>query len=434
MNFIKKRRQLRFEPAIFEEDTSYLQNPSCGWYRIYPFAIEEEQDFEELYWCLCPEETLALALVDIGAFRDEPLSEDALQNLAGILGFFRKHDKEIILRITYDREGRGMEREPDFLNTVIGHMQQLGAVIRAYREQILVVQGMLAGSWGEMHDSKFLSEERLKRLMHIWQEALGEIAAAVRTPQQWRLLHPEGTVPGKDRIGLFNDGMFGSPDHLGTYGWQRKEEAGWRGRWSREEEISFTGKIASAVPYGGEAVGESLELTFQDMVEEMRRTKTCYLNSVHDVRRLNQWKEALWGEAGVWEHISVFDYIGCHLGYRFVVRKAELAGKKELYLRIYIENTGFSTLKEEAELLLCVESEGEPEYMVLPESLCGIEPQETKEITAGLSRDFIEGLSGNAAAYPLSLAIRRKRDKHPIFFANTHIEEGRVKLGLFTNG
>ena len=424
MSFIKKRKQIRFEPVAFKESTSYLRNPSCGWYQIYPFAIEETPDFEELYWCLCEEETIVLALIDIGAFRDTVISEDALHNLSKILRFFGEHEKEIILRIAYDREGRGMEREPEFLNTVIGHMQQLGTVIHAFREQILVVQGLLVGSWGEMHDSKFLSEKRLKQLMHAWQEALGDILIVIRTPQQWRLLHPKGIEEGNDKIGLFNDGLFGSADDLGTFGWQKKEEAGWEGQWCREEELEFTGRIAACIPYGGEAVGEMLEMTFEEMVDELRRTNVCYLNKKHDMARLDQWKAAFWQEDGVWDKVNVFDYIGCHLGYRFVLREAELIGKNELQLRILIENTGFSTLKQEAELVLCIENETKnAAYHVLPDDLCGVKPQEIKEIVTVLPQDVA------GASCLLSLKMQRKRDGCPIFFANEKTENGSVWLG-----
>lgn len=432
MSFMRKKKQIRFEAAEFAESISYLHNPSCGWYRIYPFTIEEKQDFDELYWCLCAEESIALALVDIGAFRDCALTENALDNLAQILEFFVGNGKEVILRITYDREGRGMEREPDFLKTVIGHMQQLGPVIGNYKDHILVVQGILVGSWGEMHDSKFLSEERLRRLLHVWQESLGDIPIAVRTPQQWRMIHADGAAPGGDKIGLFNDGMFGSLDHLGTYGCQQKEEAGWRGQWSREEEIEFTGQIAAAVPYGGEAVGETLQsstLSPSEIVEEMRRTGVCYLNSTHDARRLQQWKETLCEEPGVWNEKSMFDYIGCHLGYRFAVRKAELTGKKDLSLKIYIQNTGFSTLKEAAELVLSVGGR-----YTLPDGLCGLLPQETREITVQLPQKSMGKPSQKMAPLEcaVSLSMHRKRDKCPIFFANGHLEDGSVKLGVLS--
>ena len=460
MSFIRKKKQIRFEAAQLAESTSYLHNPSCGWYRIYPFIIEEKQDFEELYWCLCAEESIVLALVDIGAFRDDALPEDALDNLRRILEFFNKHGKEVILRITYDREGRGMEREPDFLGTVIGHMQQLGAVIGKYKDHILVVQGILVGSWGEMHDSKFLSEERLRQLLRVWQEALGDIPIAVRTPQQWRILHDDGAAPGRDKIGLFNDGMFGSLDHLGTYGWQRKAEAGWRGQWCREEEIEFTGRVAAVVPYGGEAVGEALESSVSpqaalavrelpnqekargnvsqfsqsEIIEELRSTGVSYLNSTHDARRLQQWKESLCGKPGVWKQKSMFDYIGCHLGYRFVVRKAELTGKKDLALKIYIENTGFSRMKEPAELVLFL-----GQRYTLPDDLCGLLPQETREITVQLPLDRKKIMitppqdrKEAACKRMVSLSMHRKRDKRPIFFANEHLEDGGVKLGVLS--
>lgn len=457
MSFIHRRNKHQFEPALLAESTEYLPNPSCGWYQIYSFAIEEKQDFDELYWCLRAEETIVLALVDIGAFRDMAISEEALHNLASLLDFFRKHEKEVILRISYDREGRGMEREPEFLKTVTDHMQQLGAVIREYQEQILIVQGLLVGSWGEMHDSKFLSEERLKQLMRAWRGALGEkIAIAIRTPQQWRMLHPEGVKAGNDKVGLFNDGMFGSPDHLGTYGWQKREEAGWQGQWSREEEIAFTGDIAARIPYGGEAVigtdagtisvehrlndGEAAAgtdtgvysgkqysndgQTVEEMVNELRCTNTCYLNRVHDKARLDQWKEARWQEDGVWNQTSVYDYIGCHLGYRFVVRKAEFTEKKNPQLRIFIENTGFSTLKEEAELVLCVEDEKKHiAYDTFSGSFCGMMPQETREVVLELPDNITEETK------MLSLKMRRKRDKRLIMFANKLSEEGSVLLG-----
>lgn len=455
MSFMRKKKQIRFESAELAESTSYLHNPSCGWYRIHSFAIEEKQDFEELYWCLCEEESIALALVDIGAFRDDALTEDALDNLRQILEFFVRNGKEVILRITYDREGRGMECEPDFLKTVIGHMQQLGSVIVCYKEHILVVQGILVGSWGEMHDSKFLSEERMRQLFHAWQESLENIPIAVRTPQQWRMLHADGAAPGKDKIGLFNDGMFGSLDHLGTYGWQQKAEAGWRGQWCREEEIEFTGRVAAVVPYGGEAVGEVLEssaspkaalevwelsnqekvrenstqFSQSEIVKEMRSAGVSYLNSTHDARRLQQWKESLCEEPGVWNQKSMFDYIGCHLGYRFVVRRAELTGKKDLSLKISIENTGFSTMKEAAELVLYM-----GECYTLPDDLCGLLPQETREITVQLPQKSLGKSAEKMASLEcvVSLSMRRKRDKYPILFANKYLEDGSVKLGVLS--
>lgn len=422
MSFIKRKKHVSFESAVTEEGTSYLGNPSLGWYRIYPFALEKKPDYEELYWCLVKEETIALVIADIGAFRDADISEEALCNLSDILEFFKKNEKEIILRITYDREGRGMEREPDFLGTVENHMQKLGPVILRFKDQILIVQGILVGSWGEMHDSKFLSKERLRRLAGCWREALGEeIAIAVRTPQQWRFLHSKEEKEGK--TGLFDDGIFGSADNLGTYGRQEREKAVWQEQWRKEDELDFVSKISDYLPYGGEAVGGE-ELPFCVMAEELRRTGVCYLNRTHDMARLNQWKEAVWQEEGVWNGINGFDYIGCHLGYRFVVRKAEFIQKKEPHLRILIENTGFSTLKEETEQMLFFRyGDGKETCISLSGDLQGIGSGETKEFYVLLP----EPEAG--ASYTLFLKMKRKRDGRELIFANAGAKDG-VLLGV----
>ena len=57
-----------FHPAKLQETTEKLKNPARGWYTIYPFLLEEEPDFKELFWCLRKEETLALVIINIGAY------------------------------------------------------------------------------------------------------------------------------------------------------------------------------------------------------------------------------------------------------------------------------------------------------------------------------------------------------------------------------
>ena len=86
---------------------------------------------------------------------------------------------------------------------------------------------------------------------------LGEtIYGAVRTPAQWRLLVSEeefqkGNFP---RLGLFDDGIFASKSHLGTFGTMTREAAGWKAPWIREEELSFLETLGKRLPIGGEAV------------------------------------------------------------------------------------------------------------------------------------------------------------------------------------
>ena len=130
-----------------------------------------------------------MLLIDIGAFRKEPISEEALDYLKEILYFFQKQEKKMILRPVYDTTGNGMQKEPDSIQLVKEHMHQLGNVIERFSGDILVVQGILVGDWGEMHGSKFLSEERLTELAITYMQAMHYACfLAVRTPAQWKCI------------------------------------------------------------------------------------------------------------------------------------------------------------------------------------------------------------------------------------------------------
>ena len=293
MSFLINKSKARFQPAEIVETTSYLKNVPWGWYHIYPFPLEKQPDFDELYWCLYEKEMLVHVVVDIGAYRDGKIPKEAQKNLADILSFFKENEKEMLLRVVYDREGQGLMREPDQIGLVEQHMQQLGEVFMPYHRHIRVMQGLLVGNWGEMHGSRFLSREKLRMLLRIWKEALGtDIPVAVRTPQQWRMLHEEDARPGHTGVGLFNDGMFGSDVDLGTYGWKEKEAASWEEGWCRRDELPFVRKIGRHIPYGGEAVGTASEGSLANAVEEMKCTGVSYLNAAHDKKRLELWKQS----------------------------------------------------------------------------------------------------------------------------------------------
>ena len=67
----------------------------------------------------------------------------------------------MILRVCYDTEGKGMEREPQRIFVVQRHMQALGSLAERYADAILTVQGVFVGSWGEMHTSRFLRPDQI---------------------------------------------------------------------------------------------------------------------------------------------------------------------------------------------------------------------------------------------------------------------------------
>ena len=95
----------------------------------------------------------------------------------------------MILRFSYDLEGKGLEKEPGSIRLVEEHMQQIGEVIREYADDIFAVQGILIGNWGEMHGSRYLTPDAFRTLTDTMIKAVdGACPVAVRKPAQWREL------------------------------------------------------------------------------------------------------------------------------------------------------------------------------------------------------------------------------------------------------
>lgn len=371
-----------------KESTRALKNPGCGWYHIYTFDLSKEN----FLYIDCEEEELVLLLIDIHAFRGcEQIPKEALECFSSILTFFEQHDKGIILRIVYDTKGQGMENEPSSIKIVKSHMKQLGSIICEHTSEkeslpgkILVHQGLFIGSWGEMHSSKFLSEARMKELSDTFLEATkGSCPIAVRKPVQLRILSCKKTLQDapNTNLALFNDAIFGSETDLGTYGTIRKSALSENNErektpWAREDELFWQQSFMQQSFCGGEVLGgmntvsESFgntdhpqrTLDWKQVVEDIAKMHVSYLNSIYSKEVLDDWKtqRIMWNG----EEISEYDYIGRHLGYRFVVTQIKIESvspekKKQTQsdtqnqisasvITFTIKNTGFANMCEEA--------------------------------------------------------------------------------------
>ena len=361
----------------FTESTRPLSNPGCGWYQIYSFNLAEESPL----YIACEEEQLVLLRIDIHAYRTtNQIPDKACKWLDQILTFFAEHDKGIILRIVYDTDGHGMEHEPSSIKLVKSHMTQLGSIISRHKGEVLVHQGIFVGSWGEMHSSKFLSIAQMTELVLTLSDAIDGICPiAVRKPVQLRsivaqLEKIEKTTAQEKLVSLtlFNDGIFGSETDLGTYD-SRKDELDWQ---QTQMQRSFTGGEAIGLtPVSPQSRASSFDASL--IIDDLSKMHLSYLNSTYRQEQLNEWKN----QSTIWngETISVYDYIGRHLGYRFTVTKVRFIEKNEnknnkkesqmqgsnanmnyttncttsytksyTTIQITIRNTGFANLCEEA--------------------------------------------------------------------------------------
>lgn len=348
---------ITFEKLFGKESTDYDGNPSKGWYGLYPFVISEEPDFDNLVWSLADGDVIALVRIDIGRRQpgvgtDSPFTDAELDRADRILTWFEKHSREVILRITYDTEGKGMEHEPSIIKNVAGHMRQLGPVIAAHADNIIVHQGIFVGSWGEMHDSKFLSENAVCELYETLVSACGnKVRIAVRTPMQHRFIMKyltrymgtgnADTDTGILRPALYNDAILSSEDDMCTY-------AGGRTVWA-----DYQDEVCTYAVCGGEAIHDNPLNDYDNAVKELANMHITYLNRQYDMAVLDKWRSN-----------NGYDYIGTHLGYRFVVtdtavgRDAEeetgsktQTGIGSIYINVRIANRGFACVYDRVRLL-----------------------------------------------------------------------------------
>lgn len=342
---------ITFEKLFGKESTDYDGNPSKGWYGLYPFVISEEPDFDNLVWSLADGDVIALVRIDIGRRQPgvgtgSPFTDAELDRADRILTWFEKHSREVILRITYDTEGKGMEHEPSLIKNVAGHMRQLGPVIAAHADNIIVHQGIFVGSWGEMHDSKFLSENAVCELYETLVSACGnKVRIAVRTPMQHRfimkyLTRYMGTGNADTdteilRPALYNDAILSSEDDMCTY-------AGGRMVWA-----DYQDEVCTYAVCGGEAIHDNPLNDYDNAVKELANMHITYLNRQYDMAVLDKWRSN-----------NGYDYIGTHLGYRFVVTDTavgrdaeEETGVGSIYINVRIANRGFACVYDRVRLL-----------------------------------------------------------------------------------
>lgn len=420
------RKHLKFKSACFSELTDELRNPFRGWYSIYTFLARNLPDFDEIEGCLKADETCVLVLIDIGAYRNRELDEATLENIRQILDFFDKHKKDIILRVVYDREGKGAENEPSVFSRVIGHIDRLEPIIQQYRRRIVFFEGMLVGSWGEMHSSKFLSKSHMLSLNAALSKCACGIIRGVRKPVQWRMLNGSPPSDGAD-VGLYDDAIFGSDTDLGTFAHDGSESNDWEQPWPRKSELEFEKMLGGFVPQCGEAVyGEDyLSYTLEDTVLRLQYMNIACLNGSYDGRLLDIWRGMTWQKPDEWQGMNGYDYIGRHIGYRFCVKDAEAVFERNrLNIAITVENTGFSGIYQQTRVFLVLEdADGNTKEYLTDWDIRLIKSGQKQTLTWKIP--CCEG--------GLYLVAKRDWDGEIIRFANLSDEQGRVILGNLIN-
>ena len=364
---IIRSSRITFTTESFSENTDYLANPYQGFYHIVGYTLSDNYIPANgpSYNTGSYSAPLALLEINLKNYRHTEISETGLTQLNDILDSWSNapsHTK-LILRFLYDWDGIALATEPESLDLILTHMDQIAASVNKHCDTVYIIQGIFIGNWGEMHHSSFMDETSVKTLIRHLNDVIDpSIYLSVRTPAQWRMIGDLYDVPAKfpafgadnsltGRLGLFNDGILGSESDLGTYGNTLRRDASspsYQG--TRKEELAFQNKLCRYVPNGGEVIYNAVLSELETSVSDLRTMHVSYLNADYDNRALDTWRESIWTGNDAFNGCDGYSYIKAHLGYRYLIHSCQIKKSgfiiPRLTLTLSLQNTGFSnTLK-----------------------------------------------------------------------------------------
>lgn len=399
-----------YTSEVLSENVEPLSNPYIGFYHIIGYTLSEDNHPPNNDTNVTCAYTRSLALLEINLknYRATDISEKGLAQLDEILTEWEgtPNGTKLILRFLYDWDGIALATEPDSLNLVLKHMEQIAPTVNRHRDCIYIMQGVFIGNWGEMHHSKFQDEGSVKQLINKLNDVIDpSIYLSVRTPKQWRTVTGIYSLPEQSpdwstkktlfsRLGLFNDGILGSDTDLGTYAENE-----------REKELAFQNNLCRYVPNGGEVVFNQKLSSLETAVSALKEMQISYLNADYDSRVLEKWKNAVWQGNDAFNGCDGYTYVKAHLGYRYLIdsfrmKKTGLLNT-DYTLCLTLINSGFSNTLKPFEASIVLENTNTKECSYIP-----------------FNADFMSLYGGDKKTFRVKLPIKTiKKGEYLIYFS-----------------
>lgn len=433
---LNTRRRISWLPYKLHECTEPLHNPYRGMYTILRMHADEtisktDQTSGSDLHNIPADQTMILLEINLQHYRDRTLSDAALENIEKTFRDFEQRGYHLILRFVYDWEGQGAMHEPATISIILGHMEQLSPLLKKYGGLIYILQGLFIGSWGEMHNTRYSSIGDLTRLAATLARCSApETFIALRCPWHWRaifktysplsysdLMH---AVP-QARFCLFNDAILSSDTDMGTYGTiPRSASISLTDKLCRYDELAFQQLLCRYVPNGGEVLHASPLNDVKPALKAMAAMRLSYLNSNYDTCVLDKWHKSHTGLSKAFRHLSDYDYISAHLGYRYVLADSRLTrdrfAPETAQLHLTVTNNGLSACYRPLEVSLVLQhSQSREEIILLIDAdVRTWQPQQRCEMLISLPSDMLHG------RYYTSLRLRCALTGREIRLANRH--------------
>ena len=410
---------LSAQTVTFTESSRILKNPNRGFYHIWGFYITDEStDWENDILSKGVDDGFSLELVEINLqeYRDGLISDKGIRNLKELFEGLAKQDKHYVVRFLYDWDGRNMEVEPSNIDIIVGHIKQLKPILQKHADSIFVLQSLLVGDCGEIHDTKFADTKSLRILAsELAAVSTSDTYLAVRTPVQWRKITQtygnkelKENSPYKNRLGLYNDGMLGNVYDCGTYGDQKRKQAGKYKAWTRAEEIDFQDNLCRAVPNGGEVVLVNEYNDIDRAICDMEKMHITYINQDHDLQVMEKWHNSTVDTDDIFDGMDGISYMQARLGYRLVPRECRMQQefwKDTLHVELDVSNSGFAPIYKacEASFVFVPQSSEGKTYSVNVE-------QNLSELAGGNETDRISTIQTTIPLHDL------ERENYDVYF------------------
>lgn len=451
--FNKLHWEQKWIPEKYVETDKFLANSERGFYNMRGVTISDIAPVtKENLESIANEEhseTLELLQINIGEYQNREISASGTEQIRDVLDSYKKKNKKVrlILRPLYDWDGKGSERDPSSVSLVMRHMEQLGEIFADYEEEIYIIQGVLVGSWAEMHSSRYLTEDNYLRLIDKMHECMPKsVFLAVRTPAFWRIAAKRKNPLEESeawqkynlisRLSLFNDGMLGNSLDCGTYGdITEQESVSLKDKWKRDDELEFQKKLNLYVPNGGEAVLDNELNDLENADYFFGIMHVSYLNNAHDDNVIEKWENTVVQcKNSVYSGMSGFEYIERHLGYRYVIRDVSVQKRGWIWekrcISIEIENVGYAPRYTpcEVELILVNTENGHIENIIVDSDVRQWRPGENSIVSVDIG-EKADGI------YEVWLSVKDQYEQ-PVFFANDNRikKDGSCFLGTIKKG
>ncbi len=439
--------QVTFNTENFTESAQEIWNPDRGFYHIYGFLISDEPaDMGGQLDRQMEKDTghaLAMVQINLREYRDREISEEGLKHIEDLFLAMSAEKEHWIVRFLYDWDGENEKYEPQSMDLVLDHMQQVGEILTRYRDSVFTLQGLFVGNWGEINGTKYADKQSLQQLAkQLVKVTGGQMYLAVRTPAHWRQIMESADAdlptdqenPLYGRLGLFNDGMLGSGNDCGTYSEKSAAEAGADQAWSRVEELAFQEKLCSRVPNGGEVIIDNEYNDLEHAIADLKTMHVTYLNQDYDEAVLEKWAASTVQTSDCFDGMDGLSYIERHLGYRLVL--SDISMQHDFWedtaeIQVALKNVGFAPVYKACEPVLLVKDEtGQTIYEGTTSgditSLAGGNDAEEKEFFSVSVP--LRGLKDGR--YSVYFAVRDPADGSFITFANEQkIEKEGYKIG-----